>query len=189
MRVLSLAFALTLAACQEPAKETPKEAPKPAPSASSAAAAPAPSVSAPAPAIASAAPSASGSATGHPPTCEVEIFGKVKLPKDLPPKSRVVVYVAQNECLADDASILGHIPTAESGQFVIEVWPKWGTDITICAAVDPGEGKPTTKYGKAKGPFHAEALGEVTFNNLEIELATGKPHTFPKDAPKGEGQH
>ena len=44
-------------------------------------------------------------------------------------------------------------------------------DITICAGVDEGEGKPTTMYGKAKGTFHAEEEGEVTFADVK-----GRPH-------------
>jgi hypothetical protein len=166
-------------------KETPSEG---APGAASASAV-APTASAPA---ASSAPLASASAPASTPgpsasaapkerTCEVEIFGEVKMPKTVPEKSRVVVYVAQDDCMADNAQILGHIViAAPTGHFMIEVFPKWGSDITICAAVDLGGGK-SEMYGKAKGKFHAEAEGEVTFNELKIEMTAGKPHTFPAD--------
>ena len=67
---------------------------------------------------------------------------------------------------------------------MIEVWPKWGSDVTICAAVDPQGGKPAEIYAKAKGTFHAEAVGEVTFNQVKIELAPAKAHKFPADMAK-----
>lgn len=160
---------------EEPAKVEPPPAavsasPKPSASASAA-----PVVSAPVVASASAKPA-------HSETCEVELFGKVVFPPKLPKGGKFTVYVAQNDCLADNAEILGHVEAGMDGAIVIEVFPKWGTDITICAARDAGEGKPTTLYGKAKGTFHAEAAGEVTFNDVKIELAEGKAHVFPKDA-------
>jgi hypothetical protein len=149
-------------------------------------AAPAPAVSSAAPkaTVASAAPSVSASAAPkHSETCEVEIFGKVNLPQGLKKGQQVIVYVAQDDCLSDNAQILGHVNAgAGDGAIVIEVFPKWGTDITICAGVDEGEGKPTTRYGKAKGTFHAEAEGEVTFADVKIDITQGKPHVFPKDA-------
>lgn len=174
--LLLLALGSFLGCKEEPAKVEPAAAAsaKVTPSA-------APSASAPA----SAAPVASASASAkpaHSETCEVEIFGKVVIPPKAPKGSKFMIYVAQNDCLADDAEILGHVEAGVDGAIVIEVFPKWGTDITICAALDRGEGKPTTLYGKAKGPFHAEAAGEVTFADLKIELAEGKPHVFPKDA-------
>ena len=155
-------------------KEPPKEA---VPAVS-------PSVVASAKPIEPAAVSATASAApAHSATCEVEIFGTVNRPKDLPKDKKIIVYVAQNDCLADDAEILGHTDAGQNdGSIVIEVFPKWGTDVTICAAVDEGEGKPTTRYGKAKGTFHAEAEGEVTFAEVKIDLEKGKPHVFPKDA-------
>lgn len=175
MRFSAFALAvLTLIGCDEK-KEGVPAAPSAAP------AAPSPT---PAPTVASGAPSASASAAPkHSETCEVEIFGKVNLPQGLNKGQRVVVYVAQDDCLSDNAQILGHVLAgAGDGAIVIEVFPKWGTDITICAGVDEGEGKPTTRYGKAKGKFHAEAEGEVTFADVKIDIEKGKPHTFPKDA-------
>lgn len=165
-------FALPVAAililgCKEPPKETPAAAP---------------SASAPAPAAAAPSVSASASASAaaaKPETCEVEIFGKVN---GIPKGKKAVIYVAQDDCLSDNAQILGHVDAGSDGSIVIEVFPKWGTDVTICAGVDEGEGKPTTMYGKAKGTFHAEAEGEVTFADVKIDLAKGKPHVFPADA-------
>ena len=170
-------FGSLVLGCKEPVKESPTPPAASAPVVASSA----PPAAASAPA--SAAPAASASAMpSHSQTCEVEIFGKVIFPPKLPKGGKFMVYVAQNDCLADDAQILGHVEAGMDGAIVIEVFPKWGSDITICAARDMGEGKPTTLYGKAKGKFHAEAEGEVTFNDVKIELAEGKPHVFPKDA-------
>jgi hypothetical protein len=175
-RSLALAAVFVLG-CKEPVKESP-------PAAASASTAVQPTTaSATAPASAPAAGlSASAPAAGHSETCEVEIFGKVNRPADLPKDKKIIVYVAQDDCLSDKAQILGHVDAGAEGSIVIEVFPKWGTDVTICAGVDEGEGKPTTRYGKAKGKFHAEAEGEVTFADVKIDLEKGKPHVFPKDA-------
>lgn len=187
-RLALLAFAVAVFGCKEPPKDAPA-----APATAAPAPSPAPTTSAaPSAAVAAAASPSGSAAPSHSPHCEVEIFGKVTgIPKDLPKDSEVVVFVAQNDCLADDAQILGHTEVGSDGNLVIEVFPKWGTDVTICAAVVPGAGKPSgageanapsTRYGKAKGTFHAEAEGEVTFNDVTVELKPGKPHVFPKDA-------
>ena len=130
--------------------------------------------------------SSSAAAGGHPATCEVEIFGDVVAPKEA--VGKLVVYVSQGDCLASGAEILGHIPASPSGSFVIEVFPKWGSDLTICAgAVPDGKGAAATYYGKAvskTGKFHAEAEGEVTFNDVKIPLVKGPPIVFHADSGK-----
>lgn len=174
--VLTLLFTVVAVGCKEPPKES-------APTATSASkAAEPPKASATAPASAPTAGLSASAAPGHSETCEVEIFGKVVFPQGLPKGKKAKVYVAQDDCLSDNAQILGHTDAGIDGSIVIEVFPKWGTDITICAGLDEGEGKPTTLYGKAKGKFHAEAEGEVTFADVKVELQKGKPHVFPKDA-------
>jgi hypothetical protein len=174
----SLFAALLIVGCKDPAKDAPAPAASTPTTASATAAA-----SAPAAGLSASASASAGA--GHSDTCEVEIFGKVNLPKDLPKGKKVIVYVAQDDCLSDTAQILGHVEAgAMDGSIVIEVFPKWGTDVTICAGVDEGEGKPTTMYGKAKGTFHAEAEGEVTFADVKIDLAKGKPHV-----PEGQQGH
>jgi len=174
-RSLTLAaVVVTIVGCKEPSKESPAPAASASVPVTASATAPA---SAPAAGL-SAAPSAK-----HSETCEVEIFGKVILPQGLPKGRKTIVYVAQDDCLADNAQILGHIDAGIDGSIVIEVFPKWGSDITICAALDEGPGKPSTIYGKAKGKFHAEAEGEVTFPDVKVEVEKGKPaHVFPKEA-------
>lgn len=167
IRSLTLAAVMVIG-CKEPAKD----APPPVASTPTTASATAPASAPTAGLSASAAPK-------HSETCEVEIFGKVN---NMPKGKKVIVYVAQDDCLSDNAQILGHVDAGAEGSIVIEVFPKWGTDVTICAGVDEGEGKPTTMYGKAKGTFHAEEEGEVTFADVKIDLQKGKPHVFPKDA-------
>lgn len=190
---MRLALPLAVLALVSGCKEEPAKPAAPATSASAPASTSvvaAASSSAPTVASASAPASASASAAPAEKTCEVEIFGKVK---GAPPKSRVVVYVAQDDCLADDAHILGHLdvvadPTAKDGwKFMIEVFPKWGTDITICAAAYGEGANGAEHYAKAKGKFHAEAEGEVTFNEVALELVKGKLKTFPKDWDKSLG--
>lgn len=158
---------LLIAACKEEATRAPTASAPPVASAASGAPAVSASVSA---------------APKHSNTCEVEVFGTVNLPKDLKKDEKVVVYVAQDDCLSDNPQILGHVNAGSDGAIVIEVFPRWGTDVTICAGVDEGEGKPTTRYGKAKGTFHAEADGEITFADVKIDLEKGKPHVFPRDS-------
>jgi hypothetical protein len=85
-----------------------------------------------------------------------------------------------------DAQTLGHIPAATAtGSFAIEVFPKWGTDVTICGALEDASAN-ALWYGKAKsaepgGVFHAEHTGEVTFNNVVISLVKGPSHKFPRE--------
>jgi hypothetical protein len=183
--VVSLAFSIALGACDE------TKAPAPTTSASaSATTTTAASASVTVAPTASASAAASGSAAAHSATCEVEIFGTIEIPKDAP-KGKAVVYVAQDDCLSPNAQTLGHIPAAPNGSFVIEVWPKWGTDVTICGAIEKEDGT-AEWYGKAVnkdagGVFHAEAEGEVTFNDVKIKLAKGAAKKFPREAKPSGG--
>lgn len=136
--------------------------------------------------IATAAPSVSAlpapaGSTAHPATCEVEVFGKVDLPKPAP-TGTAVVYVAQDDCLSASPKMLGHAPVKPDGGFFIEIFPKWGTDITVCAAIEKPDGT-AEHYGKAVnkdsgGKFHAEAAGEVTFEGVTVPIRKGPPRKF-----------
>jgi hypothetical protein len=142
-----------------------------APAASTAA--PAVARSAPAPAASSAKPTWAGADRQ---SCEVEVFGVVK---GAPKGKQVSLILSDQDCMADGARVVGRSGVSPEGKFFYEVFVKWGSDLTICAAVEPAPGKPSTLYGKAKGPFHAEATGEVMFSGIEIELTKGAPHAFP----------
>jgi hypothetical protein len=123
----------------------------------------------------------------HPPTCEVEIAGQVKLPKALPEKSRVVVLVADNDCLAPDAHIIGRsLPAPRSGRFSIEVFSRWGSDLTICAAVEGKAGKPVSVYGKWNKSIHAEKAGEIVVSDVTIALERGEPRTLAPVSAEAE---
>ncbi|MDW8283754.1 MAG: hypothetical protein RMK29_18785 [Myxococcales bacterium] len=130
----------------------------------------------PPPDLAPAAPAA----PQHPPMCEVEIMGQVVLPRTVPKGTQATIVVAQGDCLAPDARVLGRARSAQDGRFFIEVFSDWGADLSVCAAVEPVEGQPVRVYGKAAGTFHAEAEGEVIFRDVRVELKPGPPHAFPK---------
>lgn len=124
-------------------------------------------------------------AKGHPDVCEVEFFGQVK-PVDpkLPPP---VVFASYTDCLAPTTRNIGQTSTQPDGKFFLEVFVKWGSDLTLCAfqPAAGGEEKPTKLYGKAAGPFHAEKEGEVEFKDVQIELKSGTARTFPRVRPGG----
>lgn len=132
----------------------------------------------------------------RPTVCEVEIFGSIEPPKGVSwPKGKplaepLAVYVAQGDCLAKKARILGRIETVTPDNFFIEVFTGWGTDLSVCAAQEKAAGKPATVYGKAEGTFHAEAQGEVVFDKVKIALKAQPAHAFPAVRPfdwSGEG--
>jgi hypothetical protein len=140
------------------------------------------------PAAPAASPAKPGSPTAppapaHPEVCEVEMFGDFKLPK-LAPGQHAYAFVAQDsDCLAPNAHILGHNQLAENGQLFIEVFSRWGADLTLCVAIANDPSQPSTYYGKAPGKFHAEAAGEVMFPKITFDLKPGKKHVFPEGKP------
>lgn len=124
----------------------------------------------------------------HPPVCEVEMFGDVKYKGQPVTRGRLkggtpMVYVADNDCLGKNVHTIGHIAVTDQGRFFVEMFSKWGADLTICAALEPAEGKPARIYGKAAGPHHAEAMGEVLFKDVLIEMKDGPPRVFPRAVP------
>jgi hypothetical protein len=121
--------------------------------------------------------------------CEVEVFGTLKLPPKVKAPGDLFVYVADNDCLAPDAHILGRTGSGPEGRMFIEVFTKWGADITICGALEE-PGKPARYYGKAEGKFHAEGEGEVMFRDVVVNLKAGPPRKFPQPGapvPAGPG--
>lgn len=121
--------------------------------------------------------------TDHPPTCEVEMFGEFKLPK-LQPGEHAYAFVAQDsDCLAKNAHILGSNQLTDDGHMFIEVFSRWGADLTLCVAVAKGPDKPTTYYGKSPAKYHAEAVGEVMIPKITFPLKPGPRLTFPASKP------
>jgi hypothetical protein len=107
----------------------------------------------------------------------VELFGKIIGP--LPAGLTYWVYVAEGDCLSKKAKILGSSRGSEAGSFGIEVFSRWGADLTVCASAAKTPESPTTLYGKLPRTLHAEGEGEVMFQKLEIKLKSGPQHAFP----------
>lgn len=108
----------------------------------------------------------------------------MKWGKPLPAGQRFYIFIAQGDCLAKDAHILAATPVNnETSRFFYEVFPKWGSDLSLCAAAVTAPDQPATLYGKATGKYHAEATGEVTFEQIVITPKPGPARTFPKPRP------
>ena len=164
--VLALPLLAPSAHATEPAAAptAPPTASPAKPGAGAAKPAPAPSKPAPAPA--------------HPESCEVELTGQILGP--LAPGMTYWVYVAEGDCLAKNAKILGAMRGSEAGSFGIEVFSSWGANLTVCASVAKTPESPTKLYGKLPRVLRAEATGEVMFERLQIKLKPGPEHSFPK---------
>ena len=107
-------------------------------------------------------------------------MGQVHLPKGTPKKTQAAIVVADGDCLKPEAKVLGRSRSSEDGPFFIEVFSRWGADLSVCAALEPAEGKATRIYGKLDKVLHAEGEGEVMFQDLRIEVKAqpGPPRTF-----------
>lgn len=112
--------------------------------------------------------------------CEVEFTGTVTGAGKLPPGSSTWVYAADGDCLAKDSHILGAMRASDQGSFAIEVFSRWGADLTLCAAVGQTPESPSVRYGKVSRKFHAAATGEIMFEKVQIPLKNGTEHSFPK---------
>ncbi len=107
------------------------------------------------------------------------MIGDLKVPP-LAAGEHVFAYVAQDsDCLAKDAHIIGSNKVTDDGHMFIEVFSRWGADLTVCAAISKELGAPTTVYGKAEGKFHAEAVGEIMIPKISFELKKGPKHVSP----------
>jgi len=116
----------------------------------------------------------------------VEITGDIAVPKDAPKKGKLWVYVAQDNCLAEDAHLLGRVAADSAKAFFAEVFSKWGAELTVCGALEPEKGGPAEYYGRAinpdpkgNGAFVPAQQGEVNYSKVHIELRKGPAHQFP----------
>jgi hypothetical protein len=123
-------------------------------------------------------PPADSAVPAHPDVCEVEFFGQVR-PAEAGKPPPPVVFASYDDCLSATPVNIGQTTTQPDGKFFLEVFVKWGSDLTLCAAQLPAQDKPTKLYGKAAGPFHAEAIGEVEFKGVVIEMKPAASRTFP----------
>ena len=120
-----------------------------------------------------------GNGIRPPSLCEVEFKGKVVYKGKLPEGQRWFFAVAQGgDCLSKDAHIIGNFWAEADGSFFGEVFAKWASDLTLCVAAVSTPNGPSTLYAKAKGPFHAEKIGEVEFFGLELTPTTGRQIQF-----------
>ena len=114
-----------------------------------------------------------------PHTCEVEIAGRLELPRGAPKGDANYVFVAMGDCLAPDPRVIGWGGNT-NGRFFVEVFVPWGSDISLCAVSMAPPGQPSALYGKAATPMRAEAEGEIEFKNLVVALRPAPPHRFPR---------
>ncbi|MCS6914984.1 MAG: hypothetical protein NZ890_17360 [Myxococcota bacterium] len=108
----------------------------------------------------------------------MEIFGQIRVPPSIKARGHLVVHVSNEDCTKPGAVMLGSAPAVD-GHIAIEVFPRWGSDITICGALEEAPDRPVRFYGKAAGRFHAEAPGEVIFRDVVVELKKGPPLRLP----------
>jgi hypothetical protein len=119
------------------------------------AAPPAASASATAMTSSSAVASASGVPKQPELRCEVEISGRVTPPGDAKHSPDTYVYVAEGDCLANDAKMLGRARAVAGGKFFTEVFSSWGADLTVCAAVEATPAAPAATETPARRPMSA----------------------------------
>lgn len=104
-----------------------------------------------------------------PRVCEVEISGRVVVPKEAGNVPPPLTVVAIGDCLAPEPDIVG-FGGSTNGRFFVEVFVPWGSDLTICAASEPTPGAASRLYGKSPLLMHAEKTGEVEFKDVVIEV-------------------
>ena len=161
----------------DPAKPAASTAKPAAPTAKSAASTAKPATSAGAAAV-PAGGAAEPQVAPHLALCEVELSGQMQ--GTLPAGLTYWVYVADGDCLAKNAQILGTMRGSETGGFNIEVFSRQGADLTVCGAAAKTPESPTTLYGKLGRKLHAQGQGEVIFEKLQLTLKPGPAHTVPK---------
>ena len=108
---------------------------------------------------------------------EVEMSGKVEIPPRLRTK-RIKIYVAEQDCLDEKSKVFGVVAAGKDGKFFVEVFAPTGSYLSLCVAVDDGEGNASRAYGALPRKLRAVGTGEVVFPSLAIELKVGPPHLF-----------
>lgn len=134
----------------------------------------------PPPAPAPAPPPAHAQAKAGPPDRrEVEVFGKVALTQQIKAQGHLVVHISEGDCLAPGAQMAASLP-APNGIFAAEFFPRLGSDLTLCGALEEAPGRPVRYYGKAAGKYHVDPTAdEVEWKGVSIELKQGPPLKMP----------
>ncbi len=174
---VAVVLSVALVACGKPPSPVaaPPAVAEPATPASPVAppAAPSPVVAAPAPA---------SPAAAEPTLCEVELSGSVTAAVGA--SEAPFAFVAIGDCLDPAAKVLGRdFVNKQDGKWFIEVFPPCGTDLTVCASLEPATAMPnapgeTRRYGKLDRLLHAQGVGEIEFKELAVPLSDGPPRTF-----------
>ena len=110
---------------------------------------------------------------------EVEISGRVTVPRAA--KGDVMVYVTDRVCWQADARVFGQTRVVDTAQrrFFVEVFVPQGTSMYVCSAVVDGA-KPVVFHGElARGPLSGRGVGEVVFADLQIAIAKGTAVSLP----------
>ncbi len=113
--------------------------------------------------------------------CEVELSGSFT--ETLAADQMLAVYVANGDCLTDNAAILARAPISSGTTFFAEVFVPCGTHLSVCAARELREltstvPRPSTYYGKLPRDLLAVGEGEIEFKDLQWPLREGREHTF-----------
>jgi hypothetical protein len=127
-------------------------------------------------------PAASASAPAHQEVVEAEFEGRVS-PFD--PSKPTIVFASYDDCLGKTAANIGQMPVKPDGKFGLEIFVKWGSKLSLCAAQITTQEKPTRLYGKAAAGFEMKGRGDMEFEDITIEMKPGPPRVFPGPRPSG----
>ena len=109
----------------------------------------------------------------------VEISGELALPPGPLPRERLMVYVTLRDCLNDASPLLRRLPASDNRNYFVAVIAPRGSSLSVCAAAEPGPGKPAHLYGRASQPLQLTQAADQTFGAVDVTLAEGAPRRFP----------
>jgi hypothetical protein len=125
-------------------------------------------------------PTAAAAAAAESEDAAVEISGEIELPPGPAPAARIMIYVAAGDCLNDAAPLLRRLPASDNRTFFGVVTAHRSSQLSICAAAEPGPGKPAHLYGRAEDPLRIDrqATADPSFHDIKVTLREGPPHRF-----------
>lgn len=109
----------------------------------------------------------------------VEISGELTLPPGPLPKERLMAYVTLRDCLNDASPLLRRLPASDNRNYFIAVIAPRGSSLSVCAAAEPGPGKPAHLYGRASQTLQLKQTADQSFSAVDVTLAEGPPRRFP----------
>lgn len=101
----------------------------------------------------------------------------------------IAVYVSPDDCAQPGARIVDRAAARGDGGFFAEAWVPCGTQLTLCAAVEPrapfdGQPKPARRWGKLDKPLLAQGQGEIEFFGLSWSMQDhADERTFAQPQP------